>query len=80
MKEIRAKVVSTQSANKYAGQNSMFALFCYESAELRDVLLELWFIDGLSMYAKEDAKKKYAKKCCMIMSPRTIIGHSFCLI
>ncbi len=64
-----AKVVSTQSANKYAGQNSMFALFCYESAELRDVLLEPWFIDGLSMHAKENAKNKYTKNCCMIMSP-----------
>jgi hypothetical protein len=32
VKENMAKVVSTQSANKYAGQNSMFALFCYETA------------------------------------------------
>ncbi len=64
-----AKVVSTQSANKYAGQNSMVTLFCYESVELRDVLWEPWFIDGLSMLAKENATKKYAKKCCMIMSP-----------
>ncbi len=47
----------------------MFALFCYESAELGDVLLELWLIDGLSMHAKENAKKKYVKYCCMIMSP-----------
>jgi hypothetical protein len=56
-----AKVVSAQSDNKYAGQNSMFALFCYKSAELQDVLLEPWFIDGLSMHAKENAKKKYTK-------------------
>jgi hypothetical protein len=47
----------------------MFALFCYKSAELRDVLLEPWYIDGLSMHAKENAKKKYAKNCCMIVSP-----------
>ncbi len=52
-----AKVVSMQSANKYAGQNSMFALFCYKYAELWDVLLKPWFIDGLSMHAKENAKK-----------------------
>ncbi len=25
------KIISMQSANKYAGQNSMFALFCYQS-------------------------------------------------
>jgi hypothetical protein len=31
----------------------MFALFCYESAELWDVLFEPWFIDGFSMHAKE---------------------------
>ncbi len=52
-----SKVVSMQSSNKYAGQNSIFVFFCYESAELWDVLLEMWFIDGLSMYAKENAKK-----------------------
>ncbi len=69
VKEIMAKVVSTQSANKYAGQNLMFALFCYDSAELWNVLFELWFIDGLSMHAKENAKKKYVKNCCMIMFP-----------
>jgi hypothetical protein len=38
VKEIMAKVISMQSANKYAGQNSIFAFFCYKSAELRDVL------------------------------------------
>ncbi len=57
------------SANKYAGQNSIFALFCYKSAELQDVVLEPWFIDGLSMHAEENAKKKYAKKYCMVMCP-----------
>ncbi len=56
-----AKVVSTQSAKKYAGQNSMFAFFCYKSAELWDVLLEPRFIDGLSMHAKENAKKNTQK-------------------
>ncbi len=61
VKEIMAKVVSNQSADKYAWQNSMFALFCYESAELQDVLLEPWFIDGLSMHAKENAKKTTQK-------------------
>ena len=32
VKEIMAKVVSTKSAVLYAQQNSIFALFCYESA------------------------------------------------
>ena len=41
VKEIMAKVVSTKSAVLYAQQNSIFALFCYESADhLRDLLLE----------------------------------------
>jgi len=42
VKEIMANVVSTKSAILYAQQNSIFALFCYESADhLRDLLLEL---------------------------------------
>ena len=64
-----AKVVSVQSSNKYAGQNPIFAMFCYESAELRDDLLEQWFVDKLRMITTENAKKKYAKSCCMNMSP-----------
>ena len=49
VKEIMAKVVSKRSAVLYAQQNSIFALFCYESADhLRDLLLEPWFIKGLN--------------------------------
>ena len=69
VKEIMAKVVSVQSSNKYAGQNSIFAMFCYESAELCDALMEQWFVDKLRLITTENAKKKYAKSCCMNMSP-----------
>ena len=40
VKEITAKVISMQSADKYAGQNATFAMFCYKSDELWDTLLE----------------------------------------
>jgi hypothetical protein len=51
------------------GRIQSLGLFCYKSAETLDVLLEPWFIDGLSMHANENAKKKYAKNCCINMSP-----------
>jgi hypothetical protein len=41
MKEIMAKVISKQSTDKYAGKKYIFDIFCYESAELRELLLEL---------------------------------------
>ena len=52
------KVVSKQSANKSVGKNSIFAIFCYESAELCELLLELWFIQHLDEHASETLKKK----------------------
>ncbi len=65
-----AKVVSTKSAVLYAQQKSIFALFCYESADhLRDLLLEPWFIEGLNVCESATQKKKYAKNCCLDMSP-----------
>ena len=39
VKEIMSKVISSQSTTKYAGQNATFAIFCYHSIELREVLL-----------------------------------------
>ena len=70
VKEIMAKVIPTKSAILYAQQNSIFALFCYESADhLRDLLLEPWFIKGLNARKSATQKKKYAKNCCLDMSP-----------
>jgi hypothetical protein len=70
VKEIMAKVVSTKSAVLYAQQNSIFVLFCYETADhLRDLLLEPWFIEGLNACESATQKKKYAKNCCLDMSP-----------
>ena len=63
------KVVSEGSADKYAGQNSTFALYCYKSADLCDLLLEPWFIEGLHELRTETKKKNYARKCCLKMSP-----------
>ena len=47
VKDIMGKVVAKQSSRNYARQNTHFALFCYESDELRSTLLEPWFIEWL---------------------------------
>ena len=64
-----SKVISLQSTNKYAGQNATFALFCYHSDKLRDVLLEPWFIAEIGLFATEYAKQRFAKDCCVKMCP-----------
>jgi len=64
-----SKVISLQSTNKYAGQNATFALFCYHSDELRDVLLEPWFIAEIGLFATEYVKQRFAKDCCVKMCP-----------
>jgi len=69
VKEIMSKVVSKQSADKYSGQNSIFAMYLYDSPELCDLLLEPSFVRGLDALASDSAKKKYAKQCCLDMSP-----------
>ena len=63
VKEIMSKVVSKQSADKYSGQNSIFAMYLYDS------LLEPSFVRGLDALATNSQKKKYAKQCCLDMSP-----------
>ena len=42
VKKIMGKVVAAKLALNYAFQNALFALFCYESEVLRDLLLEPW--------------------------------------
>ncbi len=61
VKQIMAQCVATNSSNKYAGQNSGFAMFRFDSTELRDHLLEPWFIEGMRRIEKPNDRKKYAK-------------------
>ncbi len=68
VKEIMGKVVATKSALNYAYQNASFALFCYESEVLRDLLLEPWFILRLTELTMPTAKKKYVQECLLICS------------
>ena len=68
VKEIMGKVVATKSAINYAYQNASFALFCYESEVLRDLLLEPWFIMRLSELTTPTAKKKYVQECLLACS------------
>ena len=67
VKEIMGKVVSAQSARNYSYQNIVFALFCYESDELRSHLLESWFIERMPQFPSE--KKTYVKECLLACSP-----------
>jgi len=68
VKEIMGKVVATKLAINYAYQNASFALFCYESEVLRDLLLEPWFIMRLSELTMPTAKKKYMQECLLACS------------
>lgn len=65
VKQIMAQCVAKQSADKYAGQNAGFAMFCYTSDELRDLLLEPWFIEGIDEINRTYDRKQNAKKCCL---------------
>jgi len=67
VKDIMGKVVAKASARNYARQNAHFALYCFESDELRDSLLEPWFVEKLGGCRNVSAQKKYAYKCFEIM-------------
>ena len=69
VKEIMGKVVSAQSAKNYPFQNTAFSLYCYESDELRSLLLESWFVERLSQFSKASDKKNYEKECLLACSP-----------
>ena len=47
VKDIMGKIVAKNSARNYARQNTHFVLYCFESADLRDRLLEPWFVEKL---------------------------------
>jgi hypothetical protein len=74
------KVVATKSAINYAHQNGLFALFCYESEVLRDLVLEPWFIMGLAQFATPPQKRNTCKNVCLHAARRTIIVLLFCQI
>jgi len=63
-----AQVISKRSAEKYAGQNAIFAMFCFDSAELRACLLEEWFVEKVTACRTMREKQKYAKDCLINMS------------
>ncbi len=69
VKEIMGKVVATISALNYAYLNALFALFCYyESEELRDLLLEPWFIMRLTKLTAPAAQTEYMQECLLACS------------
>jgi hypothetical protein len=50
------------------GQNAAFALFCHDTDEWRDHLLESWFVERLAKFAMLTKKKKYAQECFLACS------------
>jgi hypothetical protein len=63
VKDIMGKIVAKASARNYAPQNTHFALYCFETPELRDCLLEPWFVEKSGECRNVSARKKYAFKC-----------------
>jgi len=64
-----ARVIDKKSAEKYAGQNIQFLLFCFESEELCHNLLEGWFVEVLNVTTNSQARYLYSKSCLLNMSP-----------
>jgi hypothetical protein len=52
----------------YASQNALFVLYCFGNEELRDDLLEPWFVERLEVMDKPSEKKKYAQDRLLICS------------
>ena len=67
VKAIMGKCVALQSTQKYAGQNSIFAEYCYDNDEYRD-LLEPWFLQTMESFDTPAKRLKYAKECMLAMS------------
>ncbi len=63
VKDIMGKIVAKASTRNYARQNTPFSLYCFETAKLRDCLLELWFVEKLGECRNVSARKKYVFKC-----------------
>jgi hypothetical protein len=68
VKAIMGKCVALQSTQKYAGQNSIFAEYCYNNDEYRD-LLQPWFRQQMETFDTAGKRLKYAKQCMVAMSP-----------
>ena len=68
VKAIMGKCVAPQSTQTYAGQNSIFAEYCINNDEYRD-LLEPWFLQKMEALDTAGKRLKYAKECMMAMSP-----------
>jgi len=68
VKAIMGKCVAINSTQKYAGQNSIFAEYCYDNDEYRD-LLQPWFLEQMESFDTPAKRLKYAKECIVAMSP-----------
>ena len=71
--------VAHQSSQKYAGQNSIFAEYCFDHDEYRD-LLEPWFVEKLEeldtheLFLKEGEEFIFAQ--CFLALEWNLLCHS----
>ena len=72
VKDIMGKIVAKASARNYARQNTHFALYCFETAELRDCLLEPWFVEKLGECRNVSARKNMRSSVSKARMQKTI--------
>ncbi len=81
VKEIMGKVVSQKSSMNYSPENVTFALFNYEKNEqLRDHLLESWFVERLATFGTLTKKRNMCKNVAWHAARRTITVFLYCPI
>jgi hypothetical protein len=68
-KEIMGKCVAQSLSLKYARQNAIFAMFCFENKEFRDTLLETWFIKNVGACLRPSDKLQYAREIMLKCRP-----------
>ncbi len=62
------KVATTKLVINYTYQNAMFALFCHENEELRNLLLKSWYMKRLAELVMPIKEKKYVQRCLLACS------------
>ena len=69
-RKVMANQIAETSSGRYAAQNAFFAAYLYEHEDLREYLLEPWFIDGMAKAGDcVKRQRKYAKTCFLKVDP-----------
>jgi hypothetical protein len=70
VKEIMGTCVAQSSSLKYARQNAIFSIFCFENKEFHDTLLETWFIKNVGDCQRPSDKLQYAREIMLKCRPK----------